>query len=189
MGMIMSYLVFGITVGRSDRFITVTTTIGILAFLAALNWRFETGLVFFYSALLLGVTLRCIRRDRGKANGDYAAFSEGDYDRAWFDVVIDGIGEYPVLFPPDIGNRKGDRLSGKIVEVGMGLRGKYRGVTVAKVESLSCFYLCPLSSLAPHPSMKRRGSVEIASRSGEKFCSVTFHWYEYGAYTVIFGAR
>jgi hypothetical protein len=110
---------------------------------------------------------------------------ENDFDRAWFDVVIEDIGKYPVLFPPDMGNRKGDRLSGRIVEVGMGLRHKYQGVVVAKIAAPSGFYLCPLSWLVPNPSMKCRGSVEIASRTGENPCTVTLYWHEYGGYTVV----
>jgi hypothetical protein len=110
---------------------------------------------------------------------------EDDFDRAWFDVVIEDIGKYPVLFPPDMGNRKGDRLSGRIVEVGMGLRHKYRGIAVAKIEASSGFYLCPLASLVPNPSMKCRGSVVIAARTGENPCTVTLYWHEYGGYTVV----
>jgi hypothetical protein len=122
---------------------------------------------------------------QGKADGDYAAFLEDDFDHTWFDFVIEGIDGYPVLFSPDIGNRKGDRLSGRIVEVGMGLRHKYRGMAVAKVKAVSGFYLCPFSSLVPNPSMKCRGSAEIAARSGEPSCTVTLYWHEYGGYTVV----
>jgi hypothetical protein len=60
---------------------------------------------------------------------------EDDFDRAWFDFVIEGLSDYPVLFPQDIGNRKGDRLSGRIVEVGMGFQHKYRGIAVEKIEA------------------------------------------------------
>jgi hypothetical protein len=99
--------------------------------------------------------------------------------------VIEDIGKYPVLFPPDIGNRKGGRLSGRIVEVGMGLHHKYRGIAVAKIDASSGFYLCPLSSLVPNPSIKCRGSVEIASWTGKNPCTVTLYWHEYGGYTVV----
>jgi hypothetical protein len=99
--------------------------------------------------------------------------------------VIEGIGDYPVWFPRDIGSGKRDRLSGRIMEVGMGLYHKYRGVAVAKIEASSGFYLCPLSSLVPNPSMKCRGSAEIASRTGEHPCAVTMYWHEYGGYTVV----
>jgi hypothetical protein len=105
--------------------------------------------VLAYSLLILAVTLRCLRQDMGKANGDYAAFSEDGYDRDWFDFVSEDIGQYPVRFSPSIGSGKGDRLSGRIVEAGMGLRHKYRGIAVAKIEASSGFYLCPLSGLAP----------------------------------------
>jgi hypothetical protein len=44
---------------------------------------------------------------------------------------IESISDYPVWFPMDIGNHRGDRLSGRIVEVGMGLHHKYRGRAVA----------------------------------------------------------
>jgi hypothetical protein len=81
-----------------------------------------------------------------------------------YEYDIDG---YQVLFPQDIGSRERDRLSRRIVEVGMGFHHKYRGIAVAKVEVSSAFYLCPLSSLLPNPSMKCRGSVEITSRMGE----------------------
>jgi hypothetical protein len=80
--------------------------------------------------------------------------------------LIKDIGKYPVWFSRDIGNHRGDHLSGRIVEVGMGLHHKYRGRTMAKIEVPSGIYLCPLSSLVPNPSMKCRGSVEIASRTG-----------------------
>jgi hypothetical protein len=109
---------------------------------------------------------------------------EDDYDRTWFDVVVEGIDKYPVLFPPDIGNRTGGRLSGRMVEVGMGLRQKYRGIAVAKIKAPSGFYLCPLTRLVPNPSMKCRGSAVIASRTGEHPCIVAFYWHEYGGYTV-----
>jgi hypothetical protein len=69
--------------------------------------------------------------------------------------------------------------------MGMGLRHKYRGVTVAKIKASSGFYLCPLSSLVPNPSMKCRGSVEIAARTREKPCTVTLYWHEYDGYTVV----
>jgi hypothetical protein len=188
-GMIMSYLVFGITGRKRNRRIVIALGCGMLGFLAALDWRFETGLILLCSLLAMAAALRCLYRDKGKADGDYAAFLEDDFDRTWFDVVIEGIDGYPVLFPPDIGNRKRDRLSGRIVEVGIGLRHKYRGMAVAKVKAASGFYLCPLSSLAPNPSMKCRGSAEIASRSGEPSCTVTLYWHEYGGYTVVSGER
>jgi hypothetical protein len=123
----------------------------------------------------------------GKADGDYAAFLEDDFDNTWFDVVIEDIGHYPVWFPRDIGNGKRDRLSGRIVEVGMGLCHKYRGVAVAKIKASSGMYLCPLSSLVPNPFMKCRGSVEITSRTGKNSCAVTLYWHEYGGYTVVSG--
>jgi hypothetical protein len=189
-GMIMSYLVFGISCDKRDRLAAMAASAGILGPLAVLDWRVETVLVLCYSLLILAVTLRCLRRDKGKANGDYGFFSERDYDRNWFDVVNEDIGKYPVLFPPDMG--RGDRLPGRIVEVGMGLRGKYRGIPVAKIEVPSGFYLCPLSRLTPGawrmPSPgNRRGSVELASRSGEDPCTVTFYRHEYGGYTVVSG--
>jgi hypothetical protein len=84
-------------------------------------------LVLLCSLLIVAATLWCLYRDKGKVDGDYAAFLEDDFDRTWFDFVIEGIDGYPVLFPQDIGNRKRDRLSGKIAEVGMGLHHKYRG--------------------------------------------------------------
>jgi hypothetical protein len=189
MGMILSYQVFGITCKKRNRLVIIALGIVMLGILAALDWRIETALVLFCSLLTVAATLWCLYRDKRKADGDYAAFLEDDFDRTWFDVVIEGIGYYPVLFPPDMGNRKGDRLSGKIVEVGMGLRHKYQGVAVAKVAASSGFYLCPLSSLVPNPSMKCQGSIEIAARTGEHPCTVTLYWYEYGRYTVIFGGK
>jgi hypothetical protein len=187
LGMIMSYLIFGINCGKKDRIITMAVSIGIQGLLAALDLRIETGIALSYSLFILAVTLWCLHRDKGKMNGDYSAFSEEDYDRHWFDFVLENIGDYSVLFPPDIGNRRGDRLSGRIVEVGMGLRRKYRGVPVAKIEAPSGFYLCPLSRLAPCPPAKHRDSVEIAARSGENLCTVTFYRHEYGGYTVVSG--
>jgi hypothetical protein len=185
MGMIMSYLGFGITCKKRDRRPILALGCGILGFLAVLDWRFETALVLICAVAIMVVSLWCLYRDRGKADGDYAAFLEDDYDPAWFDTVIERIGEYPVLFPLDIGSCKRDRLSGRIVEVGMGLHHKYRGVPVAKIKAESGVYLCPLSSLVPRPSMKCRGSLEIASRTGEPSCTVTLYWHEYGGYTVI----
>jgi hypothetical protein len=189
MGMIMSYLVFGITCKKRDRRLILALGCGMLGFLAALGWRFETALVLICAVAVTAVSLWRFHRDRWKADGDYAAFLEDDYDPAWFDTVIEGIGEYPVLFPLDIRSRKQDRLSGRIVKVGMGLRHKYRGVAVAKVKAASGVYLCPFSSLVPRPSMRCRGSLEIASRAGEPFCTVTLYWHEYGGYTVVSGER
>jgi hypothetical protein len=185
MGMILSYQIFGITCRKRNRRIIIALGCSMLGFLAALDWRFETGFILFCSLLVVAATLWCLYRDQGKADGDYAAFLEDDFDRTWFDVVIEGIDQYPVLFPPDMGNRKADRLSGRIVEVGMGLRHKYRGVAAAKIKASSSFYLCPISRLVPNPSMKCQGSVEIASRTGENPCTVTLYWYEYGGYTVV----
>jgi hypothetical protein len=187
MGMVLSYQVFGITCKKRNRRIVIALGIVMLGFFAVLGWRIETALVLFCSLLTAAAALWCLYRDKGKADGDYAAFLEDDYDRTWFDVVIEDIDKYPVLFPPDMGNRKGDHLPGNILEVGMGLRYKYRGIAVAKIKAPSDFYLCPLSSLVPNPSMKCRGSAVIASRTGEKPCTVTFYWHEYGGYTVISG--
>jgi hypothetical protein len=187
MGMILSYQVFGITCKKRNRRIIIALGIGMLGLIAALDWRIETALILFCSLFIVTATLWCIHRDKGKADGDYAAFLEDDFDRFWFDVVIEDIGNYPVLFPPDMGNRKGGRLSGRIVEVGMGLQHKYRGIAVAKIKVPSGFYLCPLSRLVPHPSMKCRGSAEIAARTGENLCTVSFYWHEYGGYTVVSG--
>jgi hypothetical protein len=167
MGMILSYLAFGITRKKRNRRIIIGRICGMLGFLAALEWRFETGFVLLCSLFAAAVSLRCLHRDKGKAGGDYAAFQEDDFDHTWFDVVIEDIGQYPVWFPRDIGSGKRDRLAGRIVEVGMGLRHQYRGIAVAKIEASSGFYLCPLSSLASNPSMKCRGSAEIASGPGK----------------------
>jgi hypothetical protein len=185
MGMLLSYLVFGITCKKRNRRIIAALGIGMFGLLAVLDWRFETVLVLFCSLLAVAAALWRLYRDKGETDGDYAAFLGDDFDRTWFDFVIEGIDGYPVLFPQDIGNHKGDRLSGRIVEMGMGLHHKYRGIAVAKIEAPSGFYLCPLSSLVPNPSMKRRGSVEIAARTRENPCIVTLYWHEYGGYTVV----
>jgi hypothetical protein len=187
MGMILSYMVFGITCKKRDRRIIIAMGCGMLGVLSALDWRFEAALVLSCSLLTVAVTLWRLHRDQGKAEGDYAAFLEDDFDHAWFDFVIEDIDRYPVLFPPDIGSHKGDLLPGKIVEVGMGLRHKYRGVAVAKIKAPSGFYLCPLFRLVPNPSMKCRRSVEIATRTEENPCAVTLYWHEYGGYTVVSG--
>jgi hypothetical protein len=185
LGMVMSYLIFGINCGKGDRLVTMAVSIGILGLLAALDWRIETGIALSYSLLILAVTLWCLRRDKGRMNGDYSTFSEEDYDRRWFDTVVGNIGDYPVLFPVDVGNRRGDRLPGRIAEVGMGLRGKYRGIAVAKIIASSGFYLCPLSSLVPDPSVKGKSSTELASRAGENPCTVTIYRHEYGGDMVV----
>jgi hypothetical protein len=185
MGMILSYLVFGITCKKRDRRIVIALGCGMLGLLASLDWRFETGLVLFCSLLIITATLWCLYRDKGKVDGDYAAFLEDDFDREWFDNVIEGISDYSVWFPRDIGSGKRDRLSGRIVEVGMGLRHKYRGIAVAKIKAPSGFYLCPLSSMVPNPSMKCRGSAEIATRTGEPSCTVALYWHEYGGYVTV----
>jgi hypothetical protein len=187
MGMILSYRVFGITCTKRNRRIIIAPGMGMLGSLAVMDWRIETVFILCCSLLTAAVSLWRLCRDQGKAGGDYAAFLEDDFDRAWFDVVIEDIGNYPVLFPPDIGKCKGDRLSGRIVEAGMGLRHKYRGVAVAKIAAPSGFYLCPLSRLIPNPSMKCRGSVGIATRTGENSCTVTFYWHEYGGHTAVSG--
>jgi hypothetical protein len=187
MGMILSYLVFGITCKKRNHRIIIALGCGMLGFLAALEWRFETALVLLCSLLTVAAALWCLHRDKEKVDGDYAAFLDDDFDHAWFDVVIEDIGKYPVWFPRDIGSGKRDRLSGNIVEVGMGLYHKYRGIAVAKIKASSGMYLCPLSSLVPNLSMKCRGSVEIASRTGDNPCTVTLYWHEYGGYTVVSG--
>jgi hypothetical protein len=187
MGMILSYEVFGITCAKRNRRIIIALGIGLLGFLAALDWRMETALILFCFLLTAAAALWCLYRDRGKADGDYAAFLEDDYDRTWFDTVIEDLDHYPVLFPPDMGSGKRDLFSGRIVEVGMGRYHKYRGAAVAKITAPSGFYLCPLSRLVPNPSMKCRGSVVIASRTGEQPGAVTLYWHEYGGYTVVSG--
>jgi hypothetical protein len=120
--------------------------------------------------------------DKRKVDGDYVAFLEDDFDREWFDYVIEGISDYPVWFPRDIGTNKQDRLSGRIVKVGMGLHHKYRGIAVAKIEASSGFYLCHLSSLGSNPSMKHRSSAEMAAWTGENPSTVSLYWYEDGGY-------
>jgi hypothetical protein len=187
MGMILSYQVFGITCKKRNRRIILALGCGMLGFLAVLDWRMETVFILSCSPLTVAAALWCIHRNQGKVDGDYAAFLEDDFDHTWFDVVIEDLDQYPVLFPPDMGNRKGDLLPGRIVEVGMGLRHKYRGIAVAKIKASSGFYLCPISRMVPNPSMKCRGSAEIAARTGERPCTVTFYWHEYGGYAAVSG--
>jgi hypothetical protein len=98
-GMIMSYLVFRITCKKRDRRLVIAPGCGMLGILAALDWKMETALVLICALAVTEVSLWCRCRDRGKADGDYAAFLEDDFDRSWFDVVIEGISDYPVLFP------------------------------------------------------------------------------------------
>jgi hypothetical protein len=86
-----------------------------------------------------------------------------------------------------MGNCKRDRLSGRIMGVGMDIHHKYWEMAVVKIEASSVFYLYPLSRLIPNPSMKYRGSVEIAARTGENLCTVTLYWHEYGGYTIVSG--
>jgi NhaP-type Na+/H+ and K+/H+ antiporter len=69
MGMIMSYLVFGITCKKRDRRIVLALGCGMLGFLAALDWRFETALALFCSLLIGAATFWCLYRDKGKADG------------------------------------------------------------------------------------------------------------------------
>jgi hypothetical protein len=45
MGMILSYLVFGITCKKRNRRIIIALEIGMMGFLAALDWRIETALL------------------------------------------------------------------------------------------------------------------------------------------------
>jgi hypothetical protein len=66
-------------------------------FLAALDWRFETAFILIRAVAITAASLWCLHRDRGKSDGDYAAFLEGDFDPAWFDTVIENIENYPVL--------------------------------------------------------------------------------------------
>jgi hypothetical protein len=51
MGMIMSYLVFGITCKKQDRRIIIALGCGMLGFLSALDWWFETVLILSCSLL------------------------------------------------------------------------------------------------------------------------------------------
>jgi hypothetical protein len=130
-----------------------------------------------------GISLWCLYRDRGKVDGDYAAFLEDDFDQAWFDVVIEGISEYPVLFPPDIEPQAGPPAG---EDSGYGPASQVPGgAAVAKIKTSSGFWLCPLSSLVSNPSIKCRGSAEIATRTGGNPCTVTLYWHEYGGYTAV----
>jgi hypothetical protein len=63
MGMILSYQVFGITYKKRDRRIIIALGIGLLGSLAALDWRFETGLVLLCSLLTVTVALWCLHWD------------------------------------------------------------------------------------------------------------------------------
>jgi hypothetical protein len=91
MGMILSCMVFGITRKKRNRRIIIGRICGMPGILAALEWRFETGLVLLCSLLAAPVSLWRLHRDKGKAGGDYATFLEDDFNRAWFDVVIEDI--------------------------------------------------------------------------------------------------
>jgi hypothetical protein len=101
MGMIMSYLVFGITCKKQDRRIIIALGCGMLGFFLDLDWWFEIVLILSCSLLTVVARPRCLYRDKGKADGDYGVFLEGDFDRSWFDFVIEGISDYPILFPPE----------------------------------------------------------------------------------------
>jgi hypothetical protein len=163
----------GITCKKRNRRIIIALGSGIPGLLATLDWRLETGLVLFCPLLTVAAALWCLHRDKEKTGGDYAAFPKDGFDHTWFDFVVEDIGQYPVWFPRDMGSGKRDCLSGKIVETGMGLHHKYRGIVVAKLEASSDFYLCPLASLVPNPAMKRREPVEIAARTEDNPCAVT----------------
>jgi hypothetical protein len=95
-GMILSYLVFGITCKKRNRRIIIALSCGMLGLLATMDWRFETGLVLLCSLLTVTATLWCLHRDKGTVDGDYAAFLEDDFDRTWFNVWYE-YGGYTVV--------------------------------------------------------------------------------------------
>jgi hypothetical protein len=184
-GMIVSYLVYGVTCPKRHKWIY--TGVGILLFmvLAVLDRRFEQYFMIACSLLeILGLFVGT-RLAHGEFSGDNASFRDTDYDLTWFDYVNPDIERYPVLFPRDITKYKRDRLSGRIIGVGMGLRNKYRGFPVAKIKAGSGLYLCPMADLIPNPRLKCRGTAVIASREGENPCEITLYWHEYGGYTAV----
>jgi hypothetical protein len=154
--------------------------------MAILDWRFEMYFTIFCSLFITVVFLIIITcLEKGKASGDYATFSDKDFDNSYFDFVHEFIQDYPVFFPLGVSHYKRDRLSGSIIEVGMGIRDKYQGIPVAKIKTDSGYYLCPLDKLIPNPQMKCRGSIVIASREQENQCTVTLYWDEYTGNTEV----
>jgi hypothetical protein len=185
LGMTISYFLYGITCPKQIKHIFNGTAAFSFGIAAALFGRIEL-LVFMICAVLVVFIVSLDKRHKnGRCNGDNAVFSEGDFDPSWFDFVTEDLARYPVLFPRDMGNYRKDRLPGRMVEVGMGIQGKYEGIPIARIQSDSGCYLCPLEQLIPNPSMKSRGSAFIASRHGNKPCEVTVWWHEYGGHIAI----
>jgi hypothetical protein len=186
LSMIVSYCVFGIT-GRKRNKCIINAVGGILlSVIAILDWRFEIYFMISCSLLITIVFLIIITcLEKGKASGDYASFSDKDFDNSWFDFIHEFIKDYPVFFPLDVAHYKRDRSAGCILEVGMGIRNKYQGIPVAKIKADSGYYLSPLDKLIPNPQMKCRGSVVIASRKRDFSCTVTLYWDEYTGHTEV----
>lgn len=184
-GMIMSYLVYGITCNKRNKHIINGIGTVIFGFLAMLDWRIEIYFAMFCSMLIFVPFAVFLNFKDYKADGDYADFSENDFDSTWFDFIHADISDFSVDFPIDIGTCKKDRLSGTIVAVGMGIKDKYQGMPVAKIRADNSMYLCPLERLIPTQIFKIRGSEVVASRQGKLGCEVTFSWYEYGGYSKI----
>jgi hypothetical protein len=185
LGTIFSYLVYGITCKKRNK--NVINGIGEIIFglISILNWRFEMCTMMLCSFFISVFLLIILHLEKGKAIGDYTAFSDKDFDNLWFDFIHESIQAYPVFFPLDAGHHKRDRSTGCVVEVGMGIRNKYQDIPVAKIKGDSGYYLCPLDKLIPNPQMKCRGSVVIASKERDFPCTVTLFWDEYTGYTEV----
>jgi hypothetical protein len=185
LGMTGSYSVYGVTCPGRQKWIYNSVGALLFVILAVLDRRIEMYVMTACSLLEILGWFIGTRLAHGEFSGDNAPFRDADYDPAWFDYVNPDLELYPVLFPGDITGYRRDRLSGRITGVGMGLRYKYRGLPVAKIQADSGLYLCPLKDVIPNRRLKCRGSAVIASREGDTPCEVTFYWHEYGGYTVV----
>jgi hypothetical protein len=166
MGMIMSYLVFGITCKKRGCRIITALGCGILGLLAALDWKMETALVMICALAVTGVSLWCLYWDRREADGDYAAFLEDDLDQAWLDFVIKGISEYLVLFSPGYREPQAGHPDGENSRSGDGPALQVTGSGGSKDKDIFGFLSLPAFQQGPQSIHEVPGSVEIAPGRG-----------------------
>jgi hypothetical protein len=116
-----------------------------------------SGMYLFFIAYLSGMIVA------KKNNGDNILRDEKRYclNDSYFDYASIPLGL--VSFPLDIENYRHDRQDGYIQDIGLVMRGKYKGKIGAMVLSEKNHYLCPLDQLTINGTFDR----VLASRRDE----------------------